>query len=204
MSGQRRITEDSIARIKSVMERTRSKIEYQRALAVWLRAALGLTGPQIALALGWRVRTVRAAHGGFFRQGESSFQAGPTRLAEGQVERLREQLKKAATVSEFRRLQCLWLGHTLGLDCAQVATATGVSCGYVRSLRSRERRQGGGALEPAAAEELRAAMQQARSAAALRRALCLWLRLAQGFNGQQTAAAMGWTGSAVSVLYRRY
>lgn len=134
MPARRRIPDESIPKLQAVMANTGSKIEYQRALSVWLSAGAGLSDQQIATALGWTVRTVRAVRARFRPRGESSFRDRRLPLPEDDVARLPARMKQAQSVKEFRRLQCLWLGPALGLHSGQVGIAVGMSRGHVRNL----------------------------------------------------------------------
>ena len=62
--------EGAVERLASLLRQTKTKAEYQRLQAVWLRAALGLSGPQIAQALGWPAQSVRQLHSDYRRHGE--------------------------------------------------------------------------------------------------------------------------------------
>jgi len=54
-----------------LLPQAKTKAEYQPLQAVWLRAALGLSAPQIAQALGWQAQSVRQVHAEYFRHGEA-------------------------------------------------------------------------------------------------------------------------------------
>jgi len=66
---------------------------------------------------------------------------------EGAVERLRAALEQAHSKTDFRRVQCLWLRASLGLNAQQVATAVGWHPSSVRRLQSRYLRQGDAILK---------------------------------------------------------
>ena len=62
--------EGAIERLAPLLQQAKTKAEYQRLQGVWLRAALGLSAPQIAQALGWQVQSVRQLHSDYRRHGE--------------------------------------------------------------------------------------------------------------------------------------
>ena len=62
--------EGAVERLASLLKETKTKAEYQRLQAVWLRAALGLSAPQIAQALGWQAQSVRQVHSDYLHHGE--------------------------------------------------------------------------------------------------------------------------------------
>jgi transposase len=53
----------------TLLDQTRSKFDYRRALCLWLRAVLGLPAADIATALGWRTGSVHNLHSLYLRQG---------------------------------------------------------------------------------------------------------------------------------------
>lgn len=58
--------------LKKLMRKTKKKQDYQRVLAVWLRASLNLSASHIAVALGWSTSSVHRIHSKYFQQGESA------------------------------------------------------------------------------------------------------------------------------------
>jgi hypothetical protein len=54
--------EGAAARLAFLLQETKTKTEYQRLPAVWRRAALGLSAPPMAQALGWQAPSVRPLH----------------------------------------------------------------------------------------------------------------------------------------------
>jgi hypothetical protein len=46
--------EGAVERLASLLQQAPTKAEYQRVQAVWLRAALGLSAPEIAQVVGWQ------------------------------------------------------------------------------------------------------------------------------------------------------
>src|SRR3954471_12631074 len=71
MSGVQPFPEGAVERLAPLLERAKTKAEYQRIQGVWLRAALGLSAPQIAQALGWQPQSVRQLHSDYRRHGEA-------------------------------------------------------------------------------------------------------------------------------------
>ena len=63
--------QEAVERLAPLLQQAKIKAEYQRIQAVWLRAALGLTAPQIAQALGWQAQSVRPLHSKYLRHGEA-------------------------------------------------------------------------------------------------------------------------------------
>jgi transposase len=71
MRPSRPFPEGSTERLKQVLRRAESKVEFQRVQCVWLRAALGLNANQVAEAIGWQPTSVRRVQAQFWRQGEA-------------------------------------------------------------------------------------------------------------------------------------
>jgi len=69
--------EGAVERLASLLQQAPTKAEYQRVQAVWLRAALGLSAPQIAQVVGWQAPSVRRLHAEDFRHGEAVLQDKP-------------------------------------------------------------------------------------------------------------------------------
>jgi len=63
--------EGAVERLAPLLQQAPTKAEYQRIQAVWLRATLGLSAPQIAQALGWQAQSVRQLHSEYLRHGEA-------------------------------------------------------------------------------------------------------------------------------------
>ena len=61
---------DAIERVGALLGRTRTKADFRRVQCVWLRASLGLSSQEIAVAVGWSPNTVRAWHSRYLRHGE--------------------------------------------------------------------------------------------------------------------------------------
>ena len=66
--------EGTAERLKMLLKQARSKSEFQRIQAVYLRVATKMTPEGIAAALAWHPGTVRNIHSAFLRFGESAFQ----------------------------------------------------------------------------------------------------------------------------------
>jgi transposase len=58
--------------LKRLMRKTKTKADYQRVIAVWLRATLKVSASQIATAIGWSTSSVHRIHSKYFQQGESA------------------------------------------------------------------------------------------------------------------------------------
>src|SRR3954454_21665751 len=71
MGALRSFPAGAVERLAPLLPQAKTKAEYQRLQAVWLRAALGLGAPQIAQALGWQAQSVRPLHSDYFRHGEA-------------------------------------------------------------------------------------------------------------------------------------
>src|SRR3954469_907477 len=71
MSALQPFPEGAVERLAPLLEQAKTKAEYQRIQGVWLRAALGLSAPQIAQALGWQPQSVRQLHSDYRRHGEA-------------------------------------------------------------------------------------------------------------------------------------
>jgi len=66
--------EETAERLKTLLKQAKSKSEFQRIQAVYLRAATEMTTEDIAAALAWHPGTVRNIHSAFLRSGEEAFQ----------------------------------------------------------------------------------------------------------------------------------
>ncbi len=53
------------------LKEAESKSEFQRVQCIWLRAALGLSASQIAVAIGWHPSSVKKLQSEYLRKGES-------------------------------------------------------------------------------------------------------------------------------------
>ncbi len=66
------ITEKAKQEIQDALHKASRKTDYQRIQCVWLRACLGLSVEQIALAIGWKPSTVHQVHSIFLRKGAAA------------------------------------------------------------------------------------------------------------------------------------
>jgi transposase len=69
----RPLPEGAIDRLRAAIRKARTKDQYRRVLAVWLRASLGLDSRQIAVALEWHPEYVKKFQSRYFREGEAVF-----------------------------------------------------------------------------------------------------------------------------------
>lgn len=60
-----------------------------------------------------------------------------SRFPEGTTEKLMAAMKNAKSKDEFRRVQCVWLRHGLGMKSPQVAKAVGWSINFVQWVQAR-------------------------------------------------------------------
>jgi transposase len=84
MRPQRPISDEAKESLQRLLLTTKSKTNFQRVQAVWLRAALGLSSKQVALSIGWSPATVKKNWSQYFSQGEKAL------LGEGRGGRRRE------------------------------------------------------------------------------------------------------------------
>ncbi len=66
-----------VERLKVLLKQAKSKTEFQRIQAVYLRAATAMTPDEIAAALAMHPGTVRHVHSAFLRSGEKAFNVSP-------------------------------------------------------------------------------------------------------------------------------
>jgi transposase len=69
---------DSLAKIRELLKKARTKGQFKRVQCLWLRGALGLKSDQVAIALDWNAAAVRRLQARYFREGESAL-LGPGR-----------------------------------------------------------------------------------------------------------------------------
>ena len=77
MGARQAIPEGAVEQLSQWLRGAPSKAEYQRIQCVWLRAALALSAPQIATALGWTASHVRHVQAAYWRQGEAALRDKP-------------------------------------------------------------------------------------------------------------------------------
>jgi transposase len=74
----RPIPESALEELAVLLKQCQDKATYQRVQGVWLRAAIGLSAPQIAQALGWSLSAVHHVPARYLRQGSVAL-LGPGR-----------------------------------------------------------------------------------------------------------------------------
>jgi len=63
-------------RLQKALKQAETKTEFQRVQCLWLRAALGLSADEVALAVGWAPTSVRRLQARYLREGEEVLQQG--------------------------------------------------------------------------------------------------------------------------------
>jgi transposase len=216
MPAKFKLTPEQTGRVRAAMARLTGKREYERALCVWLPAALGLTMRQVAQVLGWPASAVANMQHRYRRLGEAAFRdrrfTPPPQVAGG-AEGLRSLMQQARNPEELLRFLAVRLRLALGLSHPQVAAALGRSVAYV-VLAEKMYAKGGpsalrfarfrGAMPPESAGEVAAVLRRARSVEDVRRALCVFLRLVLRLSPAQVAAAVGLKPQTVSRLSTLY
>ena len=105
MRKPRPFPDGSLDRLKAALDAARTKSQYRRVLCLWLRAAVGLTTDEIALALGWSRSTVWSLHSRYARFGDAVLaqpgRGGPRRqnLTPKEELKLLRQLREEAAPS---------------------------------------------------------------------------------------------------------
>jgi transposase len=74
MRNPKSLPDGTAERLKSLLKEAKTKSEFQRIQAVYLRAATTMTPEDIADALAWHPGTVRNIHSAFLRKGDEAFQ----------------------------------------------------------------------------------------------------------------------------------
>lgn len=74
--------------LSNLLKQTKNKGDFQRVQCVWIRAALGLSSEEVAVAVGWSGGRVRQIQAAYLRKGEESL------LGEGRGGRRRENLSR--------------------------------------------------------------------------------------------------------------
>lgn len=74
MRPKKSISKDTTEVLKSLLKQAKTKSEFQRIQAVYLRVATDMVPEDIADALGWHPGTVRNIHSLYLRRGEDAFQ----------------------------------------------------------------------------------------------------------------------------------
>ncbi|HUI40918.1 MAG TPA: helix-turn-helix domain-containing protein [Terriglobia bacterium] len=205
--------------LKAAMKAARSPDHLRRLQCVWMPAVLGLTARDTASALGWSINTVWRAQARYRRSGLGALlgeERYPYEIPPGAAEALVTAVKRARTVEELRRIQCVLLRASLGLGGKQVAAALGWVRGSVATFQAEYLRRGEAALHPArvphegalpsceTAAKLRAAMQSAATVPEYRHLLCLYMRIVLGLSCGVVARTLGWGTTTVRRLHHRY
>ena len=74
MRSPKSLPDGTADRLKPLLKQAKTKSEFQRIQAVYLRAATNMTPEDIADALAWHPGTVRNIHSAFLRTGDDVFQ----------------------------------------------------------------------------------------------------------------------------------
>lgn len=74
MRSPKSLPDGTADRLKPLLKQAKTKSEFQRIQAVYLRAATSMTPEDIAAALAWHPGTVRNIHSAFLRTGDAAFQ----------------------------------------------------------------------------------------------------------------------------------
>jgi transposase len=72
MRPQRPIGEEAKESLKQLLKKTKTKADFQRVQCVWLRAALEMSSPQVARAVGYSPTTVKKLWSQYFSEGENA------------------------------------------------------------------------------------------------------------------------------------
>jgi transposase len=72
MRKRRSLPEGAVERLGVLLRTARTRSAFQRVQCVWLRATLGLSNEEIAIAEGWAPNTVRCLHSRYLRHGEAA------------------------------------------------------------------------------------------------------------------------------------
>jgi hypothetical protein len=72
MPAPRAISPEAREQLAELLGKAENKTDFQRIQCVWLRAELGLSSAQVALALGWRPATVRKIWSHYLARGENT------------------------------------------------------------------------------------------------------------------------------------
>ncbi|HEY6290434.1 MAG TPA: hypothetical protein VI455_02590 [Terriglobia bacterium] len=99
MSLPKPFPEGSLEKLRAALKDARTKAEFQRVQCLWLRAALGLSGAQVATAIGWHPAAVARLQADYLRQGDAVL-AGA-----GRGGRRRENLTRRAEQELLRKLR---------------------------------------------------------------------------------------------------
>ena len=61
--------------LEQLLKKVKTKTQFQRVQCLWLRAALGLSSHDVALAIGWRASSVRHLQAQYLKEGEPVLEA---------------------------------------------------------------------------------------------------------------------------------
>lgn len=61
--------------LEQLLKNVKTKTQFQRVQCLWLRASLGLSSHDVAVAIGWNTSSVRHLQALFLKEGETVFQA---------------------------------------------------------------------------------------------------------------------------------
>jgi transposase len=125
MRPPRPIPEADREELAVLLEECKDKATYQRVLCLWLRAALGLSAPQVAQALGWSLSAVHHVQARYLQHGSAAL-FGPGRggrahahLSVAEEQQLLTRFAVSAThggvveASPVRRAYEAAVGHTV-------------------------------------------------------------------------------------------
>lgn len=72
MRPQRPISDEAKKSLEGLLKKTKIKTDFQRVQSIWLRAALGMSSDQVALAVGYSPATVKKLWSQYFSEGEKA------------------------------------------------------------------------------------------------------------------------------------
>lgn len=93
------VPKDWAETLPPLLKGARSATDLRHVLCIWMRLSLDMSTPQIAVALGWSVRTVRQVQERFLRQGKAAFEKP------GKGGRRNELMTREAEYALLRRLR---------------------------------------------------------------------------------------------------
>ena len=65
------LPEGAVESLSERLKQAQGKSEFQRVQCIWLRASLGLSASQVAVAIGWHPNSVKKLQSEYLRKGES-------------------------------------------------------------------------------------------------------------------------------------
>lgn len=72
MRPQRPINDEAKESLRKLLAKTKHKADFQRVQVVWLRAAMGMSSEQVAIAVGFNPATVKKIWSQYFAHGEKA------------------------------------------------------------------------------------------------------------------------------------